>query len=151
MNNTSLNIAAANLVLGLAPVEPLPCVAVQALVEGCDSPALRQLAGLTEYQSEEAPVLFKQALLEVGLSLPDKCAAVFLLARDLAAQILSGQLSPYEGGKRIWQLTLVAGRGAPELDPFIYAASEWEERPEDRPLFEQAIREAATELVGPQG
>jgi hypothetical protein len=36
----------------------------------------------------------------------------------------------------------------PELDPFIYAASEWEERPEDRVHFEEGIVSEARALVG---
>jgi len=149
MKRMLLEIESANFVLGLTAVERLPDVAAQALSEGYDSPGLRRLAGLTDFNAaEEALRLFKQSLLQVGIPLPDKREAVLLLARETAAKVLCGEFSPYEGGKRIWQLTLVAGGVAPELDPFIYASSEWEERPKDRALFERAIREAAKNLVG---
>jgi hypothetical protein len=50
-----------------------------------------------------------------------------------------------EGAKRIWQATLNAElNGFHDLDGFIYAASELEERPEDKALFEKAIIEEAT-------
>ncbi len=55
-----------------------------------------------------------------------------MLARELAREVVDGTMAPDEGARRIWDLTLrVPGEDLPELDSFIYAASEWEERPGD--------------------
>ena len=147
MTSGFLDIAAAKLVLGLLYAEVVPEIGTRALVEGYDSPALRVVAGLIEAQSDEAIPLFKQALSELTWPLPNQREAVLLLARELAAQVLRGELSPYQGAKKIWWLTREADEVGHELDPFIYAASEWEDRPEDRPLFERAIMEEAKALV----
>jgi hypothetical protein len=70
------------------------------------------------------------------------------LAHDAAAEILGGTIAPYTGAKRIWDLTLRApAERISELDPFIYAGSEWEERPEDRVHFERGIMSEARALV----
>ena len=74
--------------------------------------------------------------------------AVLRLARESAARVLRGELSPYLGNKRIAQLALAVDQDVPELDLLIYIADQWESRPEDRPLFERAISDAARQLVG---
>ena len=38
-------------------------------------------------------------------------------------------------------------RPLPELDTFVYAASEWDDRPEDQQTFEKGILAAASDLV----
>ncbi len=96
----------------------------------------------------EASTLFDQALNELGVSKPTQREAVVLLARNVASGIANGTIAPYAGAKRIWDLTLqVPVEPIPELDPFIYAASEWEERAEDRVHFEQGILSEARALV----
>ena len=48
----------------------------------------------------------------------------------------------------IWELTVRAHPDRlPELDPFVYAASEWRERPEDGALFTGAVRAASADLL----
>ncbi len=84
--------------------------------------------------------MFEQALQDLGLRKPPRRDAVLRLALEMARQISRGELSPYLGSKRIWDLTLLASdEVVEELDPFIYAASEWEERPNERDFFEAAI------------
>ena|SRR5450432_3410001 len=139
---------AAYLVVGLESAERLPNLAAEALLDGCDSPALRTLAGMRGVRAEELVPVFEQALLDMGLRMPRRRDAVLRLARLAAEQILQGELTPYQGSKRIWELTLLDPEEViAELDPFIYAASEWEERPKDRKFFERSIMETAKELV----
>lgn len=97
----------------------------------------------------EARALFDRALNELSVSKPDQREAVMLLARDAASEIGGGTVAPYTGAKQIWDLTLcVPIEPIPELDPFIYAASEWEERHEDRVKFERDIIREARSLLG---
>ena len=145
MNTERLEVAASQLVLGLLFSENLANVAVLALEDGCDSPSLRILAGLTAAEAGEARALFERALAEIRSEVPSKHDAVMRLARDIANGILSGMVAPGEGAKQLWDLSLrVPDEHLPELDSFVYAASEWE----DCPVFEEGVVAAARELVG---
>ena len=105
------------------------------------------LAGLTAAVSGEARELFDRALVELKVPKPSERDAVMYLARETARKIVTGATAPYEGAKQIWELTLpVSDEKLPELDSFVYAASEWKSRPEDRSVFEEGIVAAATEL-----
>jgi hypothetical protein len=63
--------------------------------------------------------------------------------------VLARRKSPIVAARRIWDLTLELpeGVGIPELDPFIYAASEWDDRPDERSDFEAGIIESARDLL----
>jgi hypothetical protein len=78
----------------------------------------------------------------------NKYCAVMRLAREISKEILGGTTRPYEGAKQIWEISLrLPEDHLPDLDSFVYAASEWEERPEDRHVFERGIVTAAKELL----
>jgi hypothetical protein len=67
-------------------------------------------------------------------------------AKEVAAEILRGSVSPYDGGKRIWQeQQLKLQSGDHRLDPFVYWASEYEETtdPERIQLCTHALRVGA--------
>ncbi|MEM7051982.1 MAG: hypothetical protein AAF604_20105 [Acidobacteriota bacterium] len=148
MNTNGLKVAASRAVLGLLQSDELIRVGVQALVSGCDSPSLRILAGLNATEIEEARGMFKRALSELRVAVPGKRDAVMHLARETAKGILSGTTGVYLGAKQIWDLTHRASdEEFPELDSFVYAASEWEDRPEARHDFEEGIVAAAREFV----
>ena len=92
--------------------------------------------------------MFDRVLDELNIRRPSKRDAVIHLSRETAEKIVSGSKPPYEGAKQIWALTLLLpGEDLSELDSFVYGASEWEERPEDRRAFEDGIMAAARELV----
>ena len=74
-------------------------------------------------------------------------AAVLAAAREIATAVIAGLVSPYDGANRIWHLTLSSDEPITELDPFVYAASEWESRPEDRKFFDEMIVREADELL----
>ena len=148
MRSETLDVTAAKYVLGLVDAENLPALAMQWIQEGHDVPALWQLASLTTPTREDAIPALKEALQEIGVSLPDRRRAVMLLALKTARRIVQSNLPPYEGANTIWQLTLL---GDPEkfhdLDAFVYAASEWEDRCQDRAFFDRAIMQAAHKLL----
>ncbi len=148
MSTGDLRIVASKLVAGLLPSENLCEAAAQALGDGFDSPALRILAGLTAAEADEAKGLFDRVLSELNVPKPTKSEAVMHLARETAERIIIGKTAPYEGSKQIWELTLLLPEEHfSELDPFVYAASEWEDRPEDRCIFEDGITAAAREFL----
>jgi hypothetical protein len=134
--------------LELIPGSELPSVAAHALLEGCDSPSLRELAGLTSGELDQASVLFRRSLEEQGLRLLTKSEALRQLSYQVSVEILDGEIDPYSGARLLWKAAVDndVDHGH-ELDPFIYAASEYEDRPTDREVFERAIIEEAREVV----
>ena len=152
MKTEDLKLAASKCALGLLRPDDLVQVGVQALKHGFDSPSLRILAGLNASEVEEARRMFDRALSELDLEVPSKRDAVVNLAREIAKEILAGTTEAYYGAKRIWDLTLHASsEELPELDSFVYAASEWDDRPEDRVTFEEGVIAAARDLVNSRG
>jgi hypothetical protein len=144
----TLEIMAAEAVLGLGDAERLTRGAVGLLTAGFDSRALVELAGLSGADTGEARVLRDRALGEMSVAVPNPREATIRLARELARKIVDGSLPPYDGAERIWDLTLrINPERIHELDPFVYAASEWRSRPGDRPFFESAIVSEARALL----
>jgi len=115
-------------------------VAVGLMDAGFDGRALRLLASSTLDAPSELRGRVLAAAEELGEAPLTDDAAVLILAREQARDILSGRCSPYSGASVIWSLSdLVSGPEDRLYDPFIYAASEWEDRPQDRELFDQEI------------
>ncbi|MBK3635567.1 hypothetical protein JHN52_22100 [Streptomyces sp. MBT97] len=74
------------------PPEELPMLAAHALVDGQDSPALRELAGLPRGSDpDEIRERYVQALHELGIPLPDEETAGRRLLVDLATALTKGE------------------------------------------------------------
>jgi hypothetical protein len=138
----------AALVLGLEAPDRLPDVAAEALAQGTDSPSLRMLAAMDAPGMDQAFPILEGALRESGTIVPTPRAAALRLAMKIAQKMVTGEISAYEGSRQIWALSRrVKSESMDDLDPFIYAASEWEDRPADRVFFEDAMLRAARELT----
>lgn len=135
--------------LALILSDDLPTEAARLLEHGITSPALEELAALRPTYTDEAQELFREALRELNLEVPNERDAVLLVAREIAAEILAGHISAKAGARQIWDArSRVWSASVPELDTFIYADCEWDEREQDSDLFTQGILEAARDLVG---
>ena len=135
-----LEACAAAWTLGLLVRDSLPAVAVAALERGLDNQPLRELAGLTQPEMADAPRLFEAALDALGIGFPDKRVAVQRYAKPVCEAIVAGKVTPYDGAKALWiAVRALDHEEWADLDPFVYAASEWEDRVEDRPFFDKAI------------
>lgn len=139
-----LAITEALWVLDLLPRESLPNIAVDAIKCGVESDSMFMLAGCSSSEVTEASVFFEQSLIDLGLGKISKQDAVRLYAKHISVKILKNEIDPYLGAKMIWR----AARKVPDtsfhdVDPFIYAASEYEDRPEDREFFRNAICDEA--------
>lgn len=149
MIGDSLSIVVARSVLGFADPDELVDAGVRELTAGRDTESLRILAGLGPDEVGEARQLFERALGELGMAIFTERDAVALLSREIASQILEETVAADVGAKQIWEITLQAQDvDTSELDSFVYAASEWDDRPEDRNVFREGIYAAASELVG---
>lgn len=101
-------------------------LAAHALVDGRDSPALRELAGLPRGGDHaEIRELYVQALRELGIPLPDEETAGRCLLVNLAFRLSKGELSPKDVADR---LSMTVAARTPEETDFLSAAaahSEW--------------------------
>jgi len=138
------------MVLGLIGPEWLPDIAGKAMEEGADSESLRLLAGFPKPYTDEVTLIFKKALVEIGMSQPSRRDAVLILVSEIAQQIVAGEILPYQGAKKISELhSLIADddNSIKELHPFVYAVDEWEDRPDERSFFDKAIINEAKEII----
>jgi hypothetical protein len=142
-SSLTLEMAQALLTLDMFSAGGLPALAAEALGAGLDSEHLRLLAGLAADDPYTAREYFARSLGELGHDPVDKTKAVDLLVRLISEEILADTRRAIEGARLIWKACRQAGRADHDYDPFIYAASEWDDRPADRPMFERAIVEEA--------
>jgi hypothetical protein len=144
----NIELAEALWILEMLSQDELPDIAIELLDDGLYSPDLQKLSELSPDSSNEISDAFERSLLSLGRGRLTKTNAVQIYARAIAAEILNGEITPYSGARKIWDATLkIADPTVPDLDPFIYAASEHEERPNDREFFNQEILKCARELL----
>lgn len=133
--------------LGLLDSAGVPDLAVRALENGLDSPSLRRLAGLDRADFESTRSLFLAALAELGVTPPPPPVAVERVARDVAEGIVGGAIDALEGARFLSAVSREMGPGFHDLDGFVYADSEAEDRPSDREMFADMIRREAGVLL----
>jgi hypothetical protein len=125
---------------------------LDALLADVDSPSLRMLAGLGRREESEAQALFDAVVDELGLraQIPDdQVAALWSLAREAAAAIVRGEVSPLEGADIIWREFIEPLDYPPALMPFFNAILAAYGPEADMPDLEQIttdILRAAREL-----
>ena len=136
------------------PSEDLPALAANAMVTGCDSPSLRLLAGVVgRPTSAEVQGLAERCLHEFGIELPTLEETSSWLVNHWLKLIRKGVTTPYRGAAEIASLS---GEwwNQPcwiQLRPFIGLASEWDDHPDHRDEFDQAIRDEAAKLLATGG
>jgi hypothetical protein len=126
--------------------EDLPEIAVEALVRGLDSPALRILGGQPRDDVRDSADLFRIALDELGIDLPDADCARWQLARRAAGDIVAGRIGPARGATELW-LGYLKIRDNGDLRVFVGLASMLDDHPEDAEQIEADIVAAARELL----
>jgi hypothetical protein len=134
--------------LKLLRSDELPGVAVALLTSGTDTRLLRMLAATDGDASDEAVDLFLRMLEDLGRERMSKQDAALVYSKWVASQMISNHLDPLKGAALISDATLrVNDETFHDLDPFVYAASESEDRPEDRQFFLQAVLAEASKLL----
>ncbi len=132
-------------ILGLISDEELPNLALKGLSQGFDSESLVTLSVCEFTESCEIQKHFKNVLSDFGGGDMSQKDALRCYAKYISTLILNSEISPSMGAKSIFRASLNAAQSDfHELDAFIYAESEMEERPNEREFFESAIREEAT-------
>ncbi|WSB49182.1 hypothetical protein OHA00_18480 [Streptomyces cellulosae] len=129
------------------PPEELPMLAAHALVDGLDSPALRELAGLQRSSDEtEIRELYVQTLHELGVPLPDEEAAGRWLLVSLAVGLAKAELSPKDVVDR---LSMMVAARTPEETQFLSIAADYSEwmGADELLEWENGLRTAAHSLT----
>lgn len=126
--------------------EDLPGIATEALVRGLDGPALRVLAGQSRDDVRDSADLFRVALDELGIDLPDGDSAQWHLARRTAGDIVAGRIGPARGATELW-LAYLKIRDNGDLRVFAGLASALDDHPEDAEQIEADMVAAARELL----
>ncbi|MFF7574876.1 hypothetical protein ACFZBE_07760 [Streptomyces sp. NPDC008061] len=142
-----LQISAWEYVAGVLPAEELPMLAAHALVDGHDSPALRELAGLSRRSDgTEIRELYLQALHELHVFLPDEETAGRRHLVSLASRLTRGELSAAEVTNG---LSMTVTARTQEETKFLSIAAEYSEwmGPDDLPAWEQELRTTAHSLT----
>jgi hypothetical protein len=142
----NLEIAAARLALGRLTSEEALAASSEALDRGVYSESLGLLAYEEPVWSQVGP-LFERALTELRIAIPSRQAASLIIAREYARRIVAGEVSPYEGARRIWWEVANEPGADLSLLAFVGLASEWEDAPAHRPDYEGDIVKEARRLV----
>ncbi|GGI00417.1 hypothetical protein GCM10007170_37510 [Arthrobacter liuii] len=133
--------------VGLVPSENYPDVAADLLVEGYDSPTLRELAGHLRNDPRGAADLWVQVREELGKPYEDDGEARRALVRHWLQQIVAGVLEPYNGANLIlghaWH---ELGQPA-ELNYLVVLRDDWDDMPQSREDISNKIVETAHEVL----
>jgi hypothetical protein len=135
--------------LGGGRSEDLPMVATRALALELDSPALRELAGLSRSDVREAADLFRQVTEE--FSHPSQPVGL-PAAREAACALLERRLAPPNGAAEIGEHLAAAARQdrqdlAEVAARFTALAEAWHDRPSDRARVVAEIKAEARLLL----
>jgi hypothetical protein len=141
-----LEVAAWQMAVGRLASDDLPEIATEALVRGLDSPALRVLAGQARWDIRDSSDLFRVALDELGIELPDADRAQWHLARRTAGEIVAGRIRAARGANELW-LAYQKVRDNGDLRIFVGLASTLDDHPDDAEQVEADIVAAARELL----
>ncbi|MFJ3720587.1 hypothetical protein [Streptomyces sp. NPDC090057] len=129
------------------PPEELPMLAARALVDGRDSPALRELAGLTRGSDEsEIRELYVQALHELGIPHPDEETAGRYFLVSLAFGLVRGELSPKEVADRLSMTVTACTRAETRFLSVAAEYSKWISA-DELPAWENDLSIAARSLT----
>jgi len=134
-------------VLNLLTPKELSNAAIKWLAEGFNSKSLPLLAGLDSEDFGEASMIFELTMSELGRPILTKKEALLSYTRLISDEILLGNLSPYEGAKKIWHASINLNEPVHEVDAFVYAASEFEDRFEDQDFFTSEILKEARRWI----
>lgn len=133
---TQAEEALARFVLGLATRETVYEAFVSRAEETNNANALVALGRLDRRADEWQRSVAEQ----LGLRVPTQRQSAQFLAILLSRRILSGELDPFVGARELGEVSrAVEGEKFHELDTFIYAESEAEDRPHDSALFRESI------------
>lgn len=137
----------ADLLVDLLRPDEAVWLACDLLVAGAETPTLLELAGEspTRLTLAEALPLVRQTLVELGVDPIDTSQAPWVIARDVAHQMIAGALPPEDGARSLWGLWWSCDN-AEEIGLMLQPLEAWDETlPAHR--NDEAIRAEMRELA----
>lgn len=137
----------ADLLTGLLRPDESVRLACDLLVAGVETPTLAELAGEspTRLRVADAVPLVRQTLTELGVVPIDPSQAPWVVARDIARQMIAGTLLPEDGARSLWGLWWSCDN-AREIGLMLQPLDAWNDTlPADRD--DDAIRAEMRELA----
>lgn len=141
----------ADLLVGLLRPDEAVRLACDLLVAGVETPALLELAGEspTGLLLSDAIPLARQVLTELGIAPIDATRAPWVVARDIAREVIAGGLQPEDGARSLWGLWWSCDN-APEIGLMLRPLEAWDDTPpadRDVDSIRAEIRELACAVV----
>lgn len=120
----------ADLINGLLVPGTAVWLACDLLVAGVETPAVMELAGEspTGLTRGDAEPLVRRMLSEMGIEPLDTGQAAWIVARDIARQMVDGGLPAEDGAAMLWGLWWDCDN-APEIGIMVQPLDEWQETP----------------------
>ena len=141
-----IDLAQALYTIKRLPGEDLPKIAVDLLVRGADTAAVRELAGLQQPTLRDAGTLFEKVLSELGCPSMSIARAAQVIARDLARRVLASELLPRDAANRGW--SFCPETGYPDvLTRFLAYADDYECYPDQAASIDAEVRAYAKQLL----
>jgi hypothetical protein len=144
---TAFDRAVAYWSFGWLQSDTLPRVAIEALEQGIESPSLLELAAAGNTANADFHCLFEKSLTELGRSRLSKAEAGRVIARDYTYQICNRKLTPIEGARAIWRVSLECEELTRELGIFAGRVTEYEDLPSLRERISEMILSEAQALA----
>jgi len=141
MTNDKLMISLSKYVLGRLAGEKIPEIALTLLENGYENDEILELIGMHKPTLQDGEKIFLKGLAKLSIQLPDVSGATYCLARQIAQMIIDGEITPYEGARKIWWDLANVENADRRLKSFIGLASEYEDsqNDEDRKVYERQI------------
>ena len=146
-----LDILVARFVMGEVRTDEVPDAAAGLLVDGFDSPSLRELAGEDRWDGDQVRRLLMDTVAELGRVAPGLPEARRTVAETWIREIADGVSDPYRACRNIWWKAWNFGDEDEDLTPFVNLATDWEDEGiEARRSIEEEMRASARAFLDTQ-
>lgn len=117
------------------------------VANGEQRPTVVELAGLDENAQDRVDELLEDLLVDLGLASLTDYQAAMLSASRVSRQLCGGEKEPIDAARAIWRIATQVPASQVDLRPFIGLASEWDDDPDSRSLYDEEIRSRALPLA----
>jgi hypothetical protein len=108
---------------------------------------LADLASIPPTDGDQVFTSFVALTSKFGLAPMTQERAGIIMAGEAARELSQGNITPIQAAENIWRIARLAPAAEPRLRQFIGLASEWEDDPASRELYEEEIRAEAGKLA----